>query len=347
MKAKLIKPIAVILVISVLIAIFSGDDDLIAPDKTGLVSSVSPPSVSLKLESTLVNDYASVSGYLETQTEVHLTPRVSATIVDIAVRVGDVISKGDVLVTIDPRDAQSTLRQAESGLTAAKTAAALSALDYDRAKLLLDQQAATQQQLDQVTALHKANIAAADIAARQLEQAKTNLGYYQVKSTLQGVVKQRFADAGDLAQPGKAILILGSTDSLEFKGALRESLRPYLNVDDSIVINTAGGLQRARVTAISPSANVQAHSFEVTALVEDSKQIAAGMHGSFEVVSSQRQAVIVPKSSLRIIGQLQAVKVKVGDRWLWRNVRTRLHSTDEVEVVAGLQSGDVIGLSYE
>ncbi|MFT7516804.1 MAG: HlyD family secretion protein [Myxococcota bacterium] len=347
MKSILIKIIAAIIVVVILVSLFNSKSDLVQPQKLNYASLVAAPTQTLLVEKTPVFDYASVNGYFVAKTSVQLAPRVSATITDVAVNVGDKVSTGDVLLSIDARDAESTLLQARAAVAAAQTASDLSAKDLSRTESLMMQQAATQQQFDQIITLHQGNMAQAQIARHQLEQAQTNLGYYQIVSPIDGVVHGRLADAGDLAMPGKTILLLDSEESIEFKGALRESLGASLQVNDEISIDTVNGRHLARIISVSPNVNLQVHSFEITALVNDDKNLRPGMRGDFAVAVNQRQALLVPSSALRTIGQLKSLKVKVGDAWRWRNVRTREQLNGQVEIVAGIKPGDLIGLDNE
>jgi len=347
MKSKLIKFVAAIVIVVMLVSMFSSNHDSVQLQKPSSNSNVEVPSTTLTMTLSDVPEYANVSGYFATQTVVHLAPRVSARINNISVEVGSVVVLGDVLFSLDARDAETALRQAVAGLAATQTAVELSTKEFARTSSLVKKEAATQQQLDQVTAQHQANLAQQQIAQRQVEQAQTQLGYFQVTSPIAGVIQQRLANAGDLAAPGQAVLIIGSSDNLEFIGELRESLRSKLSVGDAIEVVTAGTKHFATIKSISPKANQRSHSFTVKALLDNDGDVHPGMHGSFEITADESKALLVPVTAVRTIGQLQSLRVQVGDTWIWRNIRARRFDDSQFEVIAGLAVGDVIGLTNE
>lgn len=66
-----------------------------------------------------INDTAPVTGAIKALDSVSLSSKVPGKVLAVAVREGDVVKRGQVVVQIDPSDAQDNLRQAQAGLQAA------------------------------------------------------------------------------------------------------------------------------------------------------------------------------------------------------------------------------------
>src|SRR3954469_22837998 len=64
------------------------------------------------------------SGQVTPQTKVDLSSDITGKIVKLAVKEGQMVSKGQFLLQIDPQEAQANVQRAEAALSAAKAAAA-------------------------------------------------------------------------------------------------------------------------------------------------------------------------------------------------------------------------------
>jgi len=125
---------------------------------------------------------AQVSGYLLTQNYAE----------------GREVKKGDLLFQIDPRPFQAELDQAMAKLAQDQAQAGKAELDVKRYTPLAQEQAISQEQLDDAV---QANLAAkaqvkADEAA--VENSQLNLGFTKIKSPIDGLAGIALAQIGDL-----------------------------------------------------------------------------------------------------------------------------------------------------
>jgi membrane fusion protein (multidrug efflux system) len=140
--------------------------------------------------------HAQVTGYLLTQNYAE----------------GRDIKKGDLLFQIDPRPFQAELNQANAKLAQDKAQAGKTELDVKRYTPLAQEQAISQEQLDNAV---QANLAAnaqvkADEAA--VENGQLNLGFTKITSPIDGLAGIALAQIGDLVgQSGGSVLTTVST----------------------------------------------------------------------------------------------------------------------------------------
>jgi membrane fusion protein (multidrug efflux system) len=140
--------------------------------------------------------HAQVTGYLLTQNYAE----------------GREIKKGDLLFQIDPRPFQAELDQANAKLAQDKAQAGKTELDVKRYTPLAQEQAISQEQLDNAV---QANLAAnaqvkADEAA--VENGQLNLGFTKITSPIDGLAGIALAQIGDLVgQSGGSVLTTVST----------------------------------------------------------------------------------------------------------------------------------------
>ena len=138
---------------------------------------------------------------------------------------GAFVKQGQLLFQIDPRPFQAALDQAQGQLAQAKAALAnaqavqrRTELDVQRYKPLAEQQAASQQDLDNSVQNNLAAIATVETAKAQIktyeaavETAKINLDFTRLVAPIDGIAGQAQLQVGALVTPGSGIVTSVST----------------------------------------------------------------------------------------------------------------------------------------
>ncbi len=157
-----------------------------------------------------------------------ISAEVGARIVDIPVRVGDVVKKGAVLVQLERTDFELALAREETVLQALLTRIKLADYQLSRAQALSQKQAVSEELLKQreseLSNLH-AQRAGQDIA---LTQAKRQLEKCTVRAPFEAVISERLAQVGELASPGSALVQIVDNRHLEVSAQLQASLAQSL-----------------------------------------------------------------------------------------------------------------------
>jgi membrane fusion protein (multidrug efflux system) len=143
-------------------------------------------------------------------------------------REGSEVKKGDLLFQIDPRPFQAGLDQALAKLAQDKAQAGKTEQDVKRYTPLAQEQAISQEQLDDAV---QANLAAealvkADEAA--VENAQLNLGFTKIMSPIDGLAGTALAQIGDLVGQSSSVLTTVSTIN-PIKVYFQVSEQSYLN----------------------------------------------------------------------------------------------------------------------
>ena len=113
--------------------------------------------------------YYEAVGTITARTASTISGKLMGTVLKVHVREGDSVKRGDVLVTLDPRQVTAQLDQVQAGLRearraessavsaheAAKAAAQLAAATYARYQQLLKENSASQQEFEEVEARHR------------------------------------------------------------------------------------------------------------------------------------------------------------------------------------------------
>jgi multidrug efflux system membrane fusion protein len=211
------------------------------------------------------------SGRLDAIERVDIRPRVAGTVLSAHFREGALVSKGTLLLTIDPAPYAAEVERAQAQVAAAQARVAYTRSEFVRAQRLLDEKAIAQREYDErgnARLEAEANLRAAQAA---LQTAQLNLGYTQVRAPVSGRVGRLEITVGNLvaAGPGAPVLttlvsvspIYASFDADEqiVTSALRD-VRDVKDKEDGA--GTRGSVERIPVqmgTADSPDAPLKGH----------------------------------------------------------------------------------------
>lgn len=333
----------------------------------------SRPEETITVKSETVPDFYQAIGTVRSRNEVEVVPRILARILEIRVRSGDSVKKGDILATLDAKDlsavvsqGQDQLRAASAGISgaeeqvkAAKAAFDLATKDMNRTRSLFEKNAAAKRDYDMAISAYKqaeagmqqaiqmkraasANYSAAE---QSIKQAEAGLGYATILSPIDGIVAERLADPGDLGNPASLILRLFDPTSLMLEVPVRESLVSEVTIGSTVNydVPALGKNYEGTVKEIVPSVDPRTRTFLVKVCIENSQGLMPGMFGTIKVpLKSQRKIILIPETAVYRTGQLESIVEIENNRELKRQIRTISVANGMKEVVSGLQDGQKI-----
>jgi multidrug efflux system membrane fusion protein len=137
-------------------------------------------------------------GSVQAYNTVAIKSRVDGQIVKINFKEGEEVKQGDPLFQIDPRPYQSALELAQSAKEKDEAQLVGAKLDLDRYEKLLAPGWQTKQSYDQQKATVEQFQAAIKGDVAQIENAKLNLSYADIRSPIDGRLGARLVDTGNL-----------------------------------------------------------------------------------------------------------------------------------------------------
>jgi len=159
-----------------------------------------------------LRDWQEFTGRLQAVDTVEIRPRVSGFIDTVQFTEGTRVKKGQLLFRIDPRPFQAEVNRLNAELRRARSQAALAATNHDRGQRLVSQHLISQQDFDQLATT--ASNATDDIgsAQAQLEAARLNLEFTEVRSPIDGRVSRALITAGNLVSNASVLTTVVSDD---------------------------------------------------------------------------------------------------------------------------------------
>ena len=232
----------------------------------------------------------SASGKIQPEIEVKITAEVNGQIIDLPVKEGDVVEKGDLLVQLNPDIYEAALLRAEASLNSARSNLAsaraqvaqgeanqfAAAKAFERAQALLASKVISQAEFDQNEASYltananltsaKESVRSAEFAIRSgeasLQEARDNLSRTTLVAPQAGVVTALSKEVGESVQgngftAGEVIMNVSDLSTMEVNVEVNESDIVRIHMDDEAEIEVdayLGETFSGRVTEIGNTA---------------------------------------------------------------------------------------------
>ena len=256
---------------------------------------------------------ASAAGTVEPVTTVEVKSKASGEIFEINVETGDLVSAGDLLVRVDPRIPQATLRQAKADLQLAEAQLENAESKLRRSEELYETQSITEQEYDDSKLAVASATAQLVRAERSLEDARISAEDTEVKAPISGVIIQKNIEVGSVISSatrevggGTILLQMADLEMIQVRALVDETdigkVQPGMQVTIAVDAYSNRPFE-GRVLKIEPQATVTQNVTMFPVLVRISNTnglLKPGMNAEVEVHVGSRQGVLaVPNAALR------------------------------------------------
>jgi HlyD family secretion protein len=231
-----------------------------------------------KVEIRDITEVITANGKLKPQKEVKISPEVPGEIIELTVKEGNKVKKGDLLVVIKPDIYQSSLSRIEASLNTQKARLAQAEaqliekeLNYQRAKLLLEKKTIPKSEFETVEAGWKVALSEVQAARYSVKSAESsvkesaeNLTKTRIFSPIDGTVSKLDVEKGEKVVgtnqfAGTELMTIADLATMEVKVEVNENDIVKVQKNDTAFVEIDAYLKRkfkGIVTEIASSANV-------------------------------------------------------------------------------------------
>lgn len=293
-----------------------------------------------------------VSGQIEASQTANISTRVMGFITMLKVKVGDHVSKGQLLATISNQDMIAKRGQTDAMISEAQAALNSAQKDYERFTTLYKQQSATAKELDNVTLQYNSAKSRLEGARQMRNEVNASLGYTSLTAPFSGIVSQKLADAGSMANPGMPILTIEQSGSYQVSASVPENIinQIHQGAEAFVTIKSIDKTIKGTVVQINPSSQFTGGQYIIKVNIADAakKGLYAGMYATVSIpvkepvaVTTTGNSVMVPVSSIEHRDQLTGLyTIGSNNTALLRWVRLGKTFGDKVEVLSGLEKNE-------
>ena len=182
-----------------------------------------PQTLAAQASAVGVNE-VSLDAVVEAVRQATLSSQVPGAIVTLNVKAGDTVRAGQALMQIDARAAQQQVVGSAAQLDAAQAAQRVAAKELERQKQLFLQQYISQGALDRAQAQWESAQAQVQALQAQTQAAKTQSGFFVIQAPFSGVVNDVPVNLGDMAMPGRALVVMHDPSALRITAAVPQAL---------------------------------------------------------------------------------------------------------------------------
>jgi RND family efflux transporter MFP subunit len=275
-----------------------------------------------------------VVGTLRARSVAALSSSVTGTVRTLKVRLGSKVRAGDALIQLSAAEIDAKVNQAKATFTQAE-------IELKRAQQLKTSQSIPASQYELARAQFQ-------VAEATLAEAEVMRGYTVIKAPFDGVVTAKQCEVGDLALPGKPLLVLESPGALRLEAAVPEAIASYLKLGQAMLVRV-DALQRdlpAVVSELSPSADPVSRTLLVKLDLPKEPELRPGMFGRLVVRTGEERVVSVPSGAIVQRGQMELVFVVDHQQARLRLVRSGRSRDGRTEILAGLDAGEAVVSSH-
>jgi RND family efflux transporter MFP subunit len=285
-------------------------------------------------------------GSVQSRVPIEAASRVAARIVAIAVRAGDHVRRGQVIVTLDAHDLKAQVAQAEGELSAAQGESRRATADEKRFSALFFRGSVTASERDAAEAAYRGAAGKVAQGRAAVAAARAGLAYATVRAPVDAVVVERLAEPGDMAMPGKPLVRLYDANALRVELQVPEDLARSIapGTPLEVRVDATGAEYRTRVSEIVPASDPASRIFLVRAPLPSGGHLQPGMFARATFAAGSETVITIPRAAVVRIGQLATVRVYSAGTIQTRMVSLGRPFGDRIEVLAGVRAGERVML---
>ncbi len=299
--------------------------------------------------------FLTASGQIEAVNSANLSTRMMGFIDDINVNVGDKVNKGQLLVSINNSDLQAKRAQVNAGITEAEAAYRNAEKDYQRFKALFEEQSASQKEMDDQTARFEMAQARLEAAKQMKNEINSQFAYVNIRAPFSGVITNKFAEEGTMANPGQPLLAIEAPGNFEVTArvAADNISRIETGTKVDVIVKSVEQTVPGTVAEVSTSASNTGGQYLVKVALEDTEaDLKSGMYATVrfpvEMQENTSEAVMIPAEAIVSRGDLKGVyTVSQQNTAMLRWLRLGRTYGDRIEVLSGLNPDEAYIISAD
>lgn len=290
-----------------------------------------------------------LAGRIQAKDTINVVPMAAGEVKQVYVEVGDTVTAGQTLFTIDSDQADIQYQQALLNVKNLEDSIELIKTNLERTKTLYDAGAAAKTDVEQLENTYNTTKIQLEQARLSAQQASDALGYYTVTAPSGGYVTAVNVVAGGLAGQSMAAVVISDTSVLELSASLSEYLISSVKAGDTVNVNIESASDEpftGTITQISEAPTQGTYTYPVTVKVNDPKGvIKAGMFAEVRLISARKENVVAVPSDAVITssGEKKVVVLNSdGETVSLKKVEVGVDNGTTAEITSGLNTGETL-----
>lgn len=296
------------------------------------------------------------TGVAQAGIESKLSFKVSGTVQQIAVHVGDDVNKGQLIAKLDPNDYQLQVQQSEAALLQAQAQYRNANSNYERVRALYETNNASRSDLDAARSANESAKGGLKATEKQFEMAKLQLSYTRLLAPVSGAIAAVNVEVNENVSAGQPIVILTSGSQIEVHFSAPEVLISHIKENNNVNVSFDAITDKkftGTITEVGVASIGMGTTYPVAVqLNEKDEAIRPGMAATVECIlksTDERERFLVPSHSViedrqgRFVYIVESINEEAGFGRIHRRPVIIGELTGQgIEIFEGLMDGDLV-----
>jgi RND family efflux transporter MFP subunit len=285
-----------------------------------------------------------LDGIVEAVNQATLSAQTAGRVAEVKVEVNDRVKAGDLLLRLRATEQVAGLGQAEAQLQAAQAQEAQARAQHDRIRDMYERKVVARATYDAAVAARDSAVAALAAARAGVESAREGVAYTELRAPYDGAVTARRVQVGEAVAPGTPLVTVASLDAMRVIAEVPQSLSAAVQAAREATVHAGENRIAATRITLYPAAEPQSGTFRARVdLPETAVRLVPGTFVKVGFVTGEAARLRLPRAVVVERSEMRAVYVVAPDgRVVLRQVRLGRVDGDQVEVIAGLASGEKV-----
>ena len=325
---------------------------LIAFRVASLRGDVPPPDTPVlavvveKLRAQPLEVYREYTGTIAAQHRFAVAAQVGGTVLSVPKREGERVLAGDLLAQLDATEPRAEVQRLEAAIERLEADFEYWQSQLARYRSLFATQAISEQALEDNVRQVRSLTASLKESRQSLKQARTRLGYTEIRAPRDAFVQTVFAQPGDLARANAPLLELLDDGALKVVDSLPQADQATLTPSTPAVVTVGniGVAIEAQLDRLYPALDTSTRTATGEVILpETSAGLRPGMLASVSLrLARIDDALTVPVHAVHARRGVEGVFVLDNEVARWEPVRTGHIVGQRVQIVAGPAPGSTV-----
>ncbi len=288
--------------------------------------------IAIPLTTQIFKTYIEVQGRVDAEESVSLSTEIPGTISKVNVKIGEVVTKGQVLAETDIRP---TLQQ----MAILQTSLSLTTELYERQKNLWDQKIGTEMQYLQAKALKEATELSLAATQEQVRMSK-------ITSPINGTIDKVNIKIGQGVQPGMPAINVINFSNLKVKADVAESYTARVKTGNEVLVlfPDMKDSVRSKVQYASRGIDALSRTFNVEVLLDNKKEYHPNMVAKLKIndYQSETPQVVIPVKFIQKGTKESYVLIAENGVAVKKVITISREYSGMVEVLDGVKVGELL-----
>ncbi len=274
-------------------------------------------------------NYLEVQGKIDAEENVQVNAEVPGVVTNVFVKVGQNVSKGQVLAQLDDMVLRQSIAELQTQLELATSL-------FNRQKNLWDQKIGTEVQFINAKTMKEA-------AERRITTVRSQISMYKIKAPISGTIDEMDLKVGQAVMPGLSSIRVINANKLKVKALVAETYigRVKQGGAVNVIFPDVPDSLKTKIAFASKTINQASRSFEIEINLPSNKKYRPNMLAVLKIVDYQNsKALVIPINAIQKAENGDYVFVANNGKAEKIAIKTGKTYAGKVEVLTGLKIGD-------